>query len=288
LAIVRHRQHPARAWLGAVVVLLLGALGSCGGTSISHRRDGTAGVAVAAAGTSGAETNGAGTSGGGADQAGKGGVGPGGAGIGGAAQGGEAGDATVAGAGGAPLDGCVDVCELYGQACCTSSVRCVSADASCVVQVFDTRAMINYEYVALEELVASLPPLFLASVSTADIVSSAAEPSPTSRIELHLSAQASSAYGTALEGADLHPFRVSCAGQSLFVGQVYQPQGAAALKTPVLHVLRDADDAIVLRLGAWQGAWAFAGATGDIAARERIDRSELRSTLCLAGALQPL
>jgi hypothetical protein len=306
MAMTPHRKQRARAWLGAGVVPLLGALGSCGQTSTSQQRDGSAGVAAAAAGTSsaatstsgagtssagtssagtssagtsGAETSGAGKSG----HAGEGAAGAGGAGI----SGGGGGDPSVGGAAGA--DSCVDVCGLYGETCCTSTVNCVSADASCIIEVFNQPATtIENEYPALEQLVASLPPSFRAWVSTADIVSSAAEPFPASRIELHLSAQASSRYGAALEAAVMDPFRISCAGQSLFVGQVYFLEGAQAIETPVLHVSRDADDAIVLRLGARQGAWSLAFPTDDIAARLRIDRPELRSTLCLDGALQKL
>ena len=101
--------------------------------------------------------------------------------------------------------------------------------------------------------------------------------------------QASSLYGAALEQPyPTHPFRVSCGGQSLFVGVIYYIGGAAALSTPVLHVARDANNLVVLRLGAYQGAWDILGSPGPPGARERIDRPELRAVFCQRGALREL
>lgn len=293
-----HRRW--RGWLWPMISLLTGTLGACGGSATSHPTKASAGAASAgrsganAAGDSG--TNGA--SGGENNQLG-GGVSAGGAsagiaGTGGASgsaaggsitdDGGAAGESTAAGAGGS--NDCVDVCQLRGQACCVP-VSCVTPDASCVLDVFEQQVAIQHEYASLEQAVAKLQETFLASVGTAEIVSSAAEPFPASRIELRLSAAASSQYGAALEAAVLHPFRVSCAGKRLFVGLVYQREGAAALELPVLHVARGADDAIVLRLGAWQSAWSFPN-TGDVAARARLDAPELRGALCLNAAPEAL
>jgi len=282
------------------VGLLTGALGSCGGTATSHPQRGAAGSDTANAGKDGASDagrTGAGTSGaavggqvgntagaGGVNAAGGGGVNAAGAGGANTGEAGAAGDGSLAGAGGAGA--CVDVCQRYGEACCVP-MSCVGEDASCVVDVFDQQISIKYEYADLEAAVAALPETFLASISTADITSSAAEPFPASRLELALSAASSSLYGTALEGAMMHPFRVSCAGQRLYVGLVYLLEGAAALDIPVLHVSRDAEDAIVMRLGAWQGAWGFPS-TGNIASRARLDPPALRSTLCLNGAPKEL
>lgn len=299
---MRHRQQPVRGWLRASsLASLLGALGSCGHTSTSDAPVGSASLAgasgVGGAGAAGATTSVAGVSGAGVSSAGAapnaagtagtdtGGDGGASVAAGGGVQGGAAGDsAAIGGAGGA--DDCVDVCSLYGQACCATPAACVTTDASCVIEVFDYHTTsVKNEYPALEQLVATLAPTFRASVSTADVVSSLADPFPASRIELHLSAQASATYGAALEGALMDPFRVSCGGQTLFFGQVYMLEGAQAIETPVLHVSRDASDAIVLRIGARQGAWGLSFPVDDIAARERIDRPELRSTLCLDGAL---
>lgn len=285
-----------------MVVPLLGVLGSCGGSATSHSPKASAGAANASPSGAGADGTGAGASDAGAGSAGEsqlgsagtsaaaagaasghGGVGTAGAAIANGA--GAAGDGATAGAAGA--GDCVDVCELRGEACCLP-LSCVSADASCKLEVFDQQVSITHEYAPLEQLVATLPESFLASISTADVTSSAAEPFPSSRIELRLSAVASSQYGTALEGALLHPFRVSCAGKRLFVGLVYQQEGAAALALPVLHVARGDDDIIALRLGAWQSAWLFSGNAGDVAARARLDAPELRATLCLNAAPEAL
>jgi hypothetical protein len=147
----------------------------------------------------------------------------------------------------------------------------------------------SYEYASLETQIASLPQDLLVSFTDADIDWAAADPPPTSRIEMHMTAQASSLYGTALDSAHWnHPFRFSCGGQSLFVGVTYQEIGEAALNVPVLDVSRDASNLVVLRLGAWQGAWYMGSSLGPTGARERIDRPELRAVFCQRGALRDL
>jgi hypothetical protein len=85
------------------------------------------------------------------------------------------------------------------------------------------------------------------------------------------------------------PFRLSCDEQELFVGVLYPREGAAALRTPVLHIEDELGDSerIVLLLGAWQGAWGIPTA-GDVTLRERIDRSELRASFCARGILNEL
>jgi hypothetical protein len=274
---------------------LIGALAACGGTARSTRHDETGGASADAgspglAGTSARAGDGGHAGNGGS--AGKTAAGDGGSGgtgaasMGGADGGGAAGTSSSAGAGGE--NQCVDVCALHGASCCVPSVACVATDARCVIDVFDEMVSINYQYAELEETVASLPPLFSASVSTADVERVAADVGPTARFEMHLSAAASASYGAALENAVMHPFRVSCDGQSLFVGQVYSMIGAAAFQTPVLHVSRDVDDSIILRLGAWQGGWSASTSPSTLAARERLDRPQLRATLCLAGAIEEL
>ena len=180
------------------------------------------------------------------------------------------------------------MCELYGPPCCFESGDCIQPGSSCVVDVLSTRVSTTYEYADLEQEVASIPQDVLVSFTDADIEWAAAEPSPASRIEMHMTPQASSEYGTVLEGADLHPFRFSCDGQELFVGLFYLMMGAAAINTPVLHVERDAEDLVVLHLGAFQGAWPIGRPTGPAGARERIDRPELRAVFCQRGALQEL
>jgi hypothetical protein len=292
---MRAWQQQARVWLWPTVVLSSVGLGSCGGSASSRPHGATGGASPNSAGASGASTPGAGTGAGGVERpsggtgnqlndAGQGGASAGAnptANVGGA--GGETSNAGAAGNG-----DCVDVCELHGEACCVPE-SCVSADASCVIDVFDDRVSTTYDYAVLEQKVATLSQTFSASISTADIVSSAADPFPSARIELHLSAAASSLHAAALEGGDLHPFRVSCGGERLFVGLVYKKEGAAALALPVLDVAREADDALVLRLGAWQSAWLFPSRTDDnLPARARLDRPELRSTLCLSSAPQEL
>jgi hypothetical protein len=128
----------------------------------------------------------------------------------------------------------------------------------------------------------------LVSVTDADIASAGAEAPAASRIQLQLSAPAASAHASQLENALLHAFRLSCNGQSLFVGVVYVKDGAAAIQTPVMHVARDSDDALVLQLGAWLGAWALPGVGGSAELKQRLDRPELRAALCRRGVLREL
>jgi hypothetical protein len=279
-----------------VLAPLLGALASCGGTATSTPHHENAGTSADAGTPSQAGTDARAGSGGkaaaGSNSGGKAAAGTGGAdgagapSEGGADDGGAAGNSSWAGAGGESE--CVDVCALHGPACCVPSLACVASDARCVIEVFDKMVSINYQYADLEQTVAALPPLFLASVSSADVARVASDMPPTARFEMHLSAAASALYGAALENSVMHPFRVSCDGQSLFVGQVYSMIGAAAFQTPVLHVARDADDTIILRFGAWQGGWVASTSPSTLAARERLDRPELRGALCLAGAIEEL
>jgi hypothetical protein len=158
-----------------------------------------------------------------------------------------------------------------------------------VLDVYDQMVSIEYDYADLEQTVASLPQQLMVSVSTDDVAWTASDEPASARFELHLKTEESARYGDALEDAIMHPFRVSCGGQSLFVGQVYSMIGAAAFQTPVLHVSRDDDDAIILRLGAWQGGWSASMSPSTLAARQRLDRPELRAALCVAsGAIEPL
>jgi hypothetical protein len=149
----------------------------------------------------------------------------------------------------------------------------------------------TYDYATLEQKVASLPQDVLVSFTDTDIDWAAADPSPAARIEMHMTRQASSLYGAALEKPyPDHPFRVSCGGQSLFVGVTYIIYGEAAINTPVLHVARDAENMVVLRLGAWEGAWMGVGfgSTKSQESKERIDRPELRAAFCQRGVLRAL
>jgi hypothetical protein len=219
-------------------------------------------------------------------QAGKGGSNAGGS---AGSNGGGSGGASGSGAGGAgDAGGCIDVCRLYGQACCVPALSCVKPGGSCVIDVLAEYVDTTYEYAVLEQKVASMPQDLLASFTDADIAWAAAEPPPAARIELHMTPRASALYGTILERPMSRPFRLSCNGQRLFVGVIYLEEGAAALRTPVLHVARDSNEAVVLRLGAWQGAWMGFGWMDDSEARRRIDRAELRSVFCQRGALREL
>ena len=186
--------------------------------------------------------------------------------------------------------GCVDVCALYGEACCVWSDPCLVPTSSCTFDVLAASVDTTYQYADLETRVAALPQDLSVSFTDQDIAWAAADPWPAGRIELHLTDDAASRYGTTLDGArDGRVFRVSCGGQSLFIGVFYIWYGEAALDTPVLHEARE-NGVLMVRLGAYEGAWMGMGLTLSTfsALKERIDRSELRAALCRRGVLHVL
>jgi hypothetical protein len=191
------------------------------------------------------------------------------------------------GSSGAGGESCIDACELYGASCCIGSEPCLEPGDSCVLDILSARVDVIYEYDDLEQEVAELPQEVLVSIADTDIEFAAADPSPSARFEFELTAEASELHGALLEDTGIHPFWLSCNGQRLFVGVTYLSYGAAAIKTPVLHLGRNDEDRLVLALGAWQGAW-FGTTSSDPTPAERIDRSELRAAFCQRGALREL
>jgi hypothetical protein len=204
-----------------------------------------------------------------------------------AASGSDAGGTATSGAGAGGAAGCVDACELYGPPCCIGSEACIEPGDSCVIDILGASVDVIYEYAALEQKVAELPEDVLVSITDADIAFAAADPSPAARFEFELTAEAETLHSTTLEDdVVVHPFWLSCNGQRLFVGVTYLSYGAAAIKTPVLHMGRNDEGRWVLALGAFQGAWGLSLA--DTASAERIDRPELRAAFCQRGALREL
>jgi len=286
-------------------ILLAGSIGACGGKAENQRRGGGRGGTSNHGGnaTGGFVTGG--TSAGGSD-AGRGGIG--GAASGGSDAGGSSGSSGTAGdtggggngasggeggatggtsSGGEGGASCLDVCDLHGAACCGDGLECVSPRGSCVVEVLTEDVSTTYDYATLEQRVAALPQEPLLTFTDADIASASAEPAPASRMAFRMTAAASARHGAALDNLFNRPFRVSCDGQSLFVGVLYMEHGAAALLTPVLHVSRDTDDTVVLHLGAEQASWQGLSSSVE-ERRRRIDRAELRAAFCRRGVLSVL
>jgi hypothetical protein len=165
---------------------------------------------------------------------------------------------------------------------------CVTPGGGCVIDVLAGGVDTTYQYADLEQQVASMSADVLVSMTDADFDWVAADPPASARFQLHMTPDASALYGgTVLSHYPTHPFRFSCGGQSLFLGVMYIWYGQAALETPVMDAVRDADNSLSLYLGAWEGAWATLG-TGSAGARERIDRPELRAVFCQRGALKEL
>lgn len=206
----------------------------------------------------------------------------------GAATGGAAGDdSSAAGesSGGAGGD-CQNWCSAQEPACCAEQLRCVDDTPACRIDVLAETVDVTYEYADLVEQLRLLSSAVEITIPLAEVERAAVDAPPAARFEMTLGS-AASADLAARGDLVLHPFRVSCDDQELFVGVVYQPAGAAAIRTPVLHIEESEDGARVLRLGAWQGAW-LSGSSGNDELRERIDRAELRTAFCERGILDQL
>jgi hypothetical protein len=310
-------------WLGVACSLGMGM--ACGGNSSRHGNDARGSSALSGAGGAEAGTgatagaNGSARGGGagaGAQAAGTGGEPS--AGTSGSSMSGAAGGATTLGGaggssagmtgGGAPAGGagtgatsgessagaaeagagaCLDLCKPDAPACCTEPLRCMSGVPSCRIDVLADRVDPQYEYADLVEKVAALSDDIAVAIGDAEIAKAAVDPYPAARIELELTPQASATHGPALMNLLNHPFRFACDGQELFIGVVYIREGAAGLGTPVLHV-EYGDDTIRLLLGASEGAWTGLGGSADATKSERLDRPELRATLCERGILSEL
>lgn len=191
--------------------------------------------------------------------------------------------------GGAGAAECLDVCAREGEACCFAGGECVSPSGQCTIEVLAGLIDTSNDYDVIAQRVAALSPERLLSLGDADVASARIEAPFAARLELVLSAEAS-VRAADLEQAERHPFRVSCGGRELFIGVVYAPYGAAAIGAPVMHVSRNPDERLVLRVGAWQGAWAGPPSTTPETEqlRQRFDRPELRAALCRDGSLTAL
>jgi hypothetical protein len=261
-----------------------GVSGEAGGSSgaVSGAAGAVSGAAGAVSGAAGAVSGAAGQTGG------AGGAANGGSSGAGAATGGAAGDGVASagessgGAGGE----CQDLCSEAVPACCTEELRCVERVPRCRIDVLADQVDVIYEYSELQAEIGTLSGGVDFTIPLGVVESAAADPPPAARFQLTLAAEASTDLA-ALAGVYLRPFRLLCDEQELFVGVVYQKGGAAAIQTPVLHAEQAEDGALVLLLGAWQGAWAISGG-GAAELRERLDRTELRAELCGRGLLEEI
>jgi hypothetical protein len=255
--------------------------GGSAGSAQSGSSSAVGGAASGSAGASGETAGGAGDGEGVAGAESSGGTG-GSAAVAGA--GGEGGSHAGESSGGSGHD-CRDSCEA-APACCSDELRCVESAPSCRIDVLVEEVDVIYEYADLVTEIASLTGEVELSVPLTYVVRAAADPPPAARFEMTLGSEASIELA-ALLSMDRHPFRVSCDGEELFVGVVYMLEGAAAIRTPVLHVGEADGGALVLRLGALQGAWLFGDAV-DVEYSQRIERTELRAGFCERGILDEL
>ena len=117
-----------------------------------------------------------------------------------------------------------------------------------------------------------------------DVASYVVGPAPSAIVGFELTPDASARWSTAIDGSsETLPFSVSIGSQRLFVGVLYPAMGAAAIDTPVLHVISRAGQ-VTASIGARQGAsWTWRTATQ--AHADRIDRPELRAVFRERGTL---
>lgn len=199
----------------------------------------------------------------------------------------DAAQAGSAGAGGEGEVSCRDLCAEQGPVCCGAGLSCVREVEACRFDFLLGMVGSASDYPALEQAVASRADQVAFSIPDADFALVAAELPPTSRFELRLTAEASTVVGPLLEGSYRQPFRLVCGERTLFWGLTYEWYGAAALSFPVMGVYGSNAEELVLRLGAWQPAWALT-LFDDPAGRERLDRPEFRAPFCARGVLSEL
>jgi hypothetical protein len=113
---------------------------------------------------------------------------------------------------------------------------------------------------------------------------------PSGRVELQLTAEASSRIARKREGiykdvCEEGLFTITLDGKSLYRGQCYLRIGAAALRYPVMHIESGNDGTMALRIGSYQGVWAGMQAP-DSSAIERIDPPQLREFFRQLGKLE--
>ncbi|MBX3129181.1 MAG: hypothetical protein KF718_20860 [Polyangiaceae bacterium] len=119
----------------------------------------------------------------------------------------------------------------------------------------------------------------------ADMARAAVGPAPSAMIQLELTAAASARFRSAFpQFSETLPFRVLLGGEEAFIGVLYTAIGAAAIQTPVLHVVAPGQAGPVsLVLGAQQGV-AYGVSSPEAAAR--LDTPQLREALRARALLQ--
>lgn len=313
---MKHGAPFQRSLLSLLGVCAVAA--ACGGSSGS-RRSGASGAASGAAGrgdSAGASTGGRAASAGG-NTAGSAGTGAASGGSIGDATGGVSGAATAgvsqgaAGSGGVAASGgagagadnageqsggadnggsnaCLNLCKEDTPACCTPGLECVRAVPRCRIDILEGNVDLTSKYA---DIAPQIEPLFgdvLLSIPDEAVALAAADPSPAARFEFTLSERGTELYAAALKTLYTQPFRLSCDDETLFVGLIYNRNGAAALSFPVLHIEQTEGGPVRLLLGATLGEWTGLHGFSAEEDKQRIDRTELRATFCARGILAVL
>jgi len=268
-----------------------GATGSAGGPAgIGGTSGGSSGSATG--GASGAPTSGAPnpTAGSGAIAAGMGGAAGGGGLTAGGRSGAGAGNAgeQSGGADDGGASSCLNLCKEDAPACCTPGLECVTAVPSCRIDILDGQIDLRSEYADIKAKIDALSGEVVLSIPDAGVALAAADPAPSARFEFTLNERATELYAPALATFYTQAFRLSCDGEELFVGLIYNRYGAAALAFPVLHIEHEEGEPVHLLLGASLGEWTGLHGTSTDEAKQRIDRPELRAAFCAKGVLSVL
>lgn len=155
------------------------------------------------------------------------------------------------------------------------------------LDVYDAQLGVVYEYDALETRMGEVQPPVAIGLSGEDVSRYRVLEEPGLGVELVLSESASRRLGAALRGLhEAAPFAVYLEGRRLYVGVVYTPMGAAAIRTPILHV-EEREGRLTLRIDEHIGA----GFGDELPAGvppwpRRVDVAVLRRAFRAVGALE--
>lgn len=152
------------------------------------------------------------------------------------------------------------------------------------IRVFAEPVGVIYGYGDLEKAVRPEAERVALLLEENDIEECLVAPAPSAVIELRLTPEASARLGPGLDSLrETQPFVVSVDGERRFVGVVYDPRGAAAIQTPVLHRGRRGEGRVVVVATSMGAAFSRELRGGDAG---RIDLPEIRARFAARGRLR--
>jgi hypothetical protein len=173
---------------------------------------------------------------------------------------------------------------IVAAGCSSAVVNTPAESARLQFKMYDERVGVIYDYNKLEpkvnEVVLKRSPS--ATFTEQDVGSFAIAPQFAATMSLTLTKDATARIGTALSNADeTYPVVATIDGKPFWVGVVYNPIGAAAIRTPIVSISRNADGLAVVKIDAWIGVFGTS-----LSSKEptRIDSDELRAILATRSA----